>query len=519
MILLLGTGNLAYAAGSEQTHNTVPQAGSSFLPDLQAFLKQEDAKRFGELFVGTVTSGGTHSTIGSLTATPADLIAYPGGYYTTQTGGSVTYNATDTCWVIVNKDLTGNLSNFTRSAGTHYLVDCASASKPALPSNSAWLMEVTTNSSSVTAVTDLRTRAPDMPVYLQSELPAAGTRGRTAFVRDYNTGTIFWDTGVAWVTVASNPMTAAADLIVGGASGIPARLAKGTANQVLGMNSGATAQEYKTVVAGSGISVDHTTNTITVTQTVFPPAGSLALYAGNTPPTSWLLCDGSSVLANTYPNMSAVLIPNASTWGRGVKVGDFTCDVSTDICTLSSHGLINTQIVHVATTSLLPAGLFANTVYYIRDATLSTFKLTTTSGGTAVDIISAGIGTHSLYDKIQVPDMRGRAPVGSGTGSGLSARTLGQTTGSETISVAALPTHGHVVTDPGHTHTQNMTNAAGGASTYPSGITTATTVQNAGVTDSKVTGVTIDTDSCTSCLTAADGNMSPSIIINFIIKT
>ncbi|NDZ11480.1 hypothetical protein C7T35_01460 [Variovorax sp. WS11] len=41
-----------------------------------------------------------------------------------------------------------------------------------------------------------------------------------------------------------NPMTTAGDLIVGGASGAAARLAKGTAYQLLRMNSGATAAEW-----------------------------------------------------------------------------------------------------------------------------------------------------------------------------------------------------------------------------------------------------------------------------------
>lgn len=44
-----------------------------------------------------------------------------------------------------------------------------------------------------------------------------------------------------------NPMTSAADLIVGGASGIPDRLAKGAGKTVLAMNSGATAQEWVAV--------------------------------------------------------------------------------------------------------------------------------------------------------------------------------------------------------------------------------------------------------------------------------
>ena len=41
-----------------------------------------------------------------------------------------------------------------------------------------------------------------------------------------------------------NPMTTAGDIIYGGADGTPTRLAKGTASQVLKMNSGATAPEW-----------------------------------------------------------------------------------------------------------------------------------------------------------------------------------------------------------------------------------------------------------------------------------
>lgn len=42
----------------------------------------------------------------------------------------------------------------------------------------------------------------------------------------------------------TNPMTKAGDIIYGGTSGTPTRLAKGTAGQVLTMNSGATAPEW-----------------------------------------------------------------------------------------------------------------------------------------------------------------------------------------------------------------------------------------------------------------------------------
>ena len=49
--------------------------------------------------------------------------------------------------------------------------------------------------------------------------------------------------------LALNPMTAAADIIVGGTAGLPTVLAKGTANQHLKMNAGATALEWASEIA------------------------------------------------------------------------------------------------------------------------------------------------------------------------------------------------------------------------------------------------------------------------------
>jgi microcystin-dependent protein len=46
-----------------------------------------------------------------------------------------------------------------------------------------------------------------------------------------------------------------------------------------------------------------------------------------------------------------------------------------------------------------------------------------------------------------LPDFRGRAPVGPGTGPGLSTRSLGESAGTETVTldVARMPAHTHVI--------------------------------------------------------------------------
>lgn len=58
--------------------------------------------------------------------------------------------------------------------------------------------------------------------------------------------------GTVTTPAFANPMTTAGDVIYGGASGTPTRLAIGTAGQVLKVNAGATAPEWGAAAGGSG---------------------------------------------------------------------------------------------------------------------------------------------------------------------------------------------------------------------------------------------------------------------------
>src|SRR5262249_38638425 len=60
-------------------------------------------------------------------------------------------------------------------------------------------------------------------------------------------------------------------------------------------------------------------------------------------------------------------------------------------------------------------------------------------------------------DTFFVPDMRGRAFIGVGTGSGLSTYAMGDTGGEEshTLTTTEMPSHSH--TDTGHIHTEGTT--------------------------------------------------------------
>lgn len=74
----------------------------------------------------------------------------------------------------------------------------------------------------------------------------------------------------------------------------------------------------------------------------------------------------------------------------------FAADSASDVITSNGHGLIANQKVRLRTTGTLPGGLSTGTTYYARDIATNTFKLAASSGGAAIDITSAGTGTHTF---------------------------------------------------------------------------------------------------------------------------
>ena len=78
-------------------------------------------------------------------------------------------------------------------------------------------------------------------------------------------------------------------------------------------------------------------------------------------------------------------------------------------------------------------------------------------------VIGTVFGTGDGSTTFNIPDMRGRMPIGAGTGTGLSARTIGQNNGSETVVIASsnLPLHTHTLS--AHTHTTTIDPPATGS--------------------------------------------------------
>lgn len=84
-------------------------------------------------------------------------------------------------------------------------------------------------------------------------------------------------------------------------------------------------------------------------------------------------------------------------WALGSSPKTVTPDATANTFTSTAHGIANgTQVkFHAGTT--LPAGLVATRVYYVIDTATDTFKVSKTSGGSAVDITDTGSGTITVY--------------------------------------------------------------------------------------------------------------------------
>lgn len=139
--------------------------------------------------------------------------------------------------------------------------------------------------------------------------------------------------------------------------------------------------------------------------------GMVFEYMGLSAPAGFLMADGTAYSNDTYAALLQVCLGRFG-YGTGAT---FTANASTDVITASAHGLSNGNRLLLDSTTTLPAGLSKNTVYYVISVTTNTFKVSTTAGGSAVDITDTGTGTHSFYTTFKVVDRRGRVGVGQGT--------------------------------------------------------------------------------------------------------
>jgi len=99
----------------------------------------------------------------------------------------------------------------------------------------------------------------------------------------------------------------------------------------------------------------------------------------------------------------------------GLGVGTFTANAGTDVLTCNAHGLANDERVFVTNSGgALPAGLSADSLYFVANTAANTFQLSSLAGGAGIiNFTTNGTGTHSVH--------RSTIPVDwdSGVGTGL----------------------------------------------------------------------------------------------------
>jgi microcystin-dependent protein len=151
-------------------------------------------------------------------------------------------------------------------------------------------------------------------------------------------------------------------------------------------------------------------------------------------PNQWLgPCIGQAVSRTTYADLFAKIVPD---------LGAVTVTIaSPGVFTLASHGLVVGDRVYFTTTGALPTGLSANTIYYVVSVpTSSTFTVSASEGGSAVNTSGSQSGTHHVWHcpyglgdgstTFNLPDFGGRAPVGaSGSGGHTDVKAGGQNEG------------------------------------------------------------------------------------------
>lgn len=149
------------------------------------------------------------------------------------------------------------------------------------------------------------------------------------------------------------------------------------------------------------------------------PVGAEMPFAGITIPSGWLAEDGSAVSRATYAALFAALS----------KSQTFTVTIASPaVVTATAHGRSVGDRIRLTTTGGFPTGLNVATDYYIISAGFGTnaFEVSTSPGGSAVNTTGSQNGTHTLTyaphghgdssTTFNVPDRRGRAIIGVGTG-------------------------------------------------------------------------------------------------------
>ena len=261
------------------------------------------------------------------------------------------------------------------------------------------------------------------------------------------------------------------------------------------------------------------------------PAGVVVPWPSTTPPTDWLLCDGSQANKNTYPSLFAVIgytyggsspsnlfnLPNLS--GR-VVVGRNASDASFD-----ALGETGGSKTHTLTTSEIPSHTHAGESHSHATTTTSeagshSHTISTNSAGTHGHNSSIGSGgshSHGGNTTNTGGHSHSHSRIGSLNSANVAAGTNAlRATGFNTINTATTSSagnHSHnITTNTDGSHNHSISIAENGSHSHSG---------NTSNTGSHTHTVTVDSSTATVQNTGgglAHNNLQPYITLNYIIK-
>lgn len=227
--------------------------------------------------------------------------------------------------------------------------------------------------------------------------------------------------------------------------------------------------------------------------------GVIKPYAGFSAPSGYLLCAGTAVSRTTYSTLlSIITITQTGSATNGSAI---------------ITGLSDTSDMRVGAAAEGTGIPSSTTVLTIDSGTQITLSANATATGSpSLTFFPYGAGDGSTT--FNIPDLRGRMPIGIGQGASLTNRVAGQTGGEEThvLTEAELASHQHDFNVSGGS---GVTDPATGKSLSGSSDNTSIVTYNSSAPN---TTLHADTISAAGSDTAHN-NMPPYIAVNYIIKT
>ena len=249
---------------------------------------------------------------------------------------------------------------------------------------------------------------------------------------------------------------------------------------------------------------------------LFPP-GLVTMFAGETPPGAWLLCDGSAVSREDYPGLFEAI---------GVSYG--SGDGSTTFNLPNFQQRFPRGASDAASVAQLggeSSHLHAVTVADGSNAHTHSFSMSdsggTSSAGGHYHSVSVGNGGSGTTSNSGSHAHSSTTNSGGGGDTGQPSSTfLGRTTGSLSVvsnfHTHTIPTHSHTMNNPSAgLHNHDVFNHSHGASSGSNGDHS----HSFSVSDSGTTGAASVATHSHTASSATQDHLPPYVTINFIIKT